>query len=384
MILADKIIKGRKKLGMSQEELAEKMEVSRQAVSKWESNQSMPEIEKILQLSRLFGVTTDYLLKEEIETEEYIVSSAAPAAESTDKGGTGSVQTAPAEKTEEVSADNKTVSIEGQNEVNTEAPISVVKTLTCEQAREYLKQRGVDARNTAIEMFLCIFSVVPFLLLNTVGGSGNEGESLSAAGFAGIIIMLLIITIAVVLYIFTGYKKDPYEFLEKEPFEAEKGVEEMAREQLTAFSDSYSKMNIIGLILCLMAAIPLFCFVWDKNEITVMVGLSAALVLTGLGSAFFILGRVRYEAMQRLLNKGDNVKKAKNAKKLKTAVAVIYWVNAVVVYLLLSLILDNMFYYQNSNFSWIVFAVAGVLFPASLMICDFVQNRKNSDKKSKS
>ena len=75
MILADKIIKERKKLGLSQEELAEKMNVSRQAVSKWESAQSIPEIDKLLQLSRLFGVTTDYLLKDEIEDEEYSASS---------------------------------------------------------------------------------------------------------------------------------------------------------------------------------------------------------------------------------------------------------------------------------------------------------------------
>ena len=71
MILADKIIALRKKNGWSQEEFAEKMNVSRQAVSKWEGAQSVPDIEKILLMSRLFGVTTDYLLKAEIEVEEF-------------------------------------------------------------------------------------------------------------------------------------------------------------------------------------------------------------------------------------------------------------------------------------------------------------------------
>lgn len=70
MILADKIIRLRKKNGWSQEELADKMNVSRQAVSKWESSQTIPDLDKILQLSTLFGVTTDYLLKDEIEDEE--------------------------------------------------------------------------------------------------------------------------------------------------------------------------------------------------------------------------------------------------------------------------------------------------------------------------
>ena len=70
MILADKIIYLRKKCGWSQEELAEKMNVSRQSISKWEGAQTIPDLDKILQLSALFGVTTDYLLKDEIEDEE--------------------------------------------------------------------------------------------------------------------------------------------------------------------------------------------------------------------------------------------------------------------------------------------------------------------------
>ena len=70
-MLADKIIKLRKKNGWSQEELADKMNISRQAVSKWESAQTLPDLDKILQLSSLFGVTTDYLLNDRIEDEEF-------------------------------------------------------------------------------------------------------------------------------------------------------------------------------------------------------------------------------------------------------------------------------------------------------------------------
>ena len=66
MILADKIIEERKKNGWSQEELANKLGVSRQAVSKWESAGAIPDLKRILQMSELFGVTTDYLLKDRI------------------------------------------------------------------------------------------------------------------------------------------------------------------------------------------------------------------------------------------------------------------------------------------------------------------------------
>lgn len=72
MTLADKIIKLRKQHGWSQEELADKMDVSRQAVSKWECAQTIPDIEKVLQLSQLFNVSTDYLLKDTMPYDEQI------------------------------------------------------------------------------------------------------------------------------------------------------------------------------------------------------------------------------------------------------------------------------------------------------------------------
>ena len=74
MIFADKLIALRKQHGLSQEQLAEKLNVSRQSVSKWEGAQSIPDINKIIQLSQIFGVSTDYLLKDELENEkdEYI------------------------------------------------------------------------------------------------------------------------------------------------------------------------------------------------------------------------------------------------------------------------------------------------------------------------
>lgn len=63
MTMADRIQALRKAKGISQEELADQIGVSRQAVSKWESEQSSPDLEKVILLSDYFDVTTDYLLK---------------------------------------------------------------------------------------------------------------------------------------------------------------------------------------------------------------------------------------------------------------------------------------------------------------------------------
>lgn len=63
MEVSEKILKLRKANNLTQEELAEKLDVSRQSISKWESGQTIPEIEKMVALSEVFQVTTDYLLK---------------------------------------------------------------------------------------------------------------------------------------------------------------------------------------------------------------------------------------------------------------------------------------------------------------------------------
>ena len=70
MKLSEKIVKLRKTNGWSQELLAEKLDVSRQAVSRWEGGTAQPDASNILQLSKLFKVTADYLLNDEYESDE--------------------------------------------------------------------------------------------------------------------------------------------------------------------------------------------------------------------------------------------------------------------------------------------------------------------------
>ncbi len=82
MTFGEKLQALRKARGWSQEELATQINVSRQALSKWESGASVPDTENVIALSRLFGVTTDYLLLENGEATAQAVPTAAPAAES--------------------------------------------------------------------------------------------------------------------------------------------------------------------------------------------------------------------------------------------------------------------------------------------------------------
>ena len=72
MKLPDKIIELRKARGWSQEDFAEKLNVSRQAVSRWENRTALPDVQNVLQMSKLFGVTTDYLLNDNYESDRDI------------------------------------------------------------------------------------------------------------------------------------------------------------------------------------------------------------------------------------------------------------------------------------------------------------------------
>ena len=72
MTFAEKVFKLRRQAGLSQEELAEKLSVSRQAISRWEMGIALPDAANLLQLSRLFDVTVDYLIKDELSSDEDI------------------------------------------------------------------------------------------------------------------------------------------------------------------------------------------------------------------------------------------------------------------------------------------------------------------------
>lgn len=70
MELSEKLYQLRKKSGLSQEKLAEQLDVSRQAISKWESGYSIPESDKLIAISKFFQVSLDYLVKDDVESAD--------------------------------------------------------------------------------------------------------------------------------------------------------------------------------------------------------------------------------------------------------------------------------------------------------------------------
>lgn len=325
MILADKLVLLRKKSGMSQEELAEKMNVSRQAVSKWEGAQSIPDLDKILQLSELYGVTTDYLLKDEVEPEMY-----------SGKDNDG------------------------------------VRKISLEEANEFIALRKSAAVKLALATFMCIVAVIPLLLLAAASEMPGSRITENMAVGIGMAVLLLIVAAAVGIFVYTGFQSSKYEFIEEEPFETEYGVSGAVKEWKKKFHSIYARLNIIGTCLCVVSPIFLFFALFnDKNDLFAVSMLALTMITAGIGVIFFVYGGVQNASMEKLLKSGEFTEENKKKAHIKSTVTVIYWLTVVAAYLLW-LFLD-----KNSNsLSWVIFPVAGVLFPVALMITTFVSNKK--------
>lgn len=323
MILADKIMNLRKKNGWSQEELAEKMQVSRQAVSKWESAQTVPDLEKILMLSSLFGVTTDYLLKDEMENEEF----------------------------------------------TTEAEHSSIRRITLTQANEFLEWRKHAASRIAAASFLCIFSVIPLLLLGSLSEATGNRFSENLAGGIGLTALLAIVAVAVAIFTFCGFKNAPYEFIDKEPFETEYGVTGMVKERQKAYRSTYIKYNVIGTSLSVVSPIPFFIGSIMEEEFFAAVMLAIMMFIAGIGVVFFVIAGVRWASMQKLLKEGDYTLRNKERIRVRETVSTIYWLSATVVFLAWS------FLTADWGTTWMVWPIAGILFAIVMCFMNYFEGK---------
>ena len=318
MILADKIIRLRKKNGWSQEELADKMNVSRQAVSKWEGAQTVPDLGKVLQLSELFGVTTDYLLKDDLENEEF--------------------------------ADD--------------AADASLKRVTLTEANEFIEWRKSASVRIALATFLCILSVIPLLILGAASELEDFGISENIACAIGLVALLIIVTVAVAIFIFCGFKNAPYEFLDKEDFDTEYGVNGMVTERQKDYRNTYIRNNIIGTCLCILSPVPLFVGAFSEKDFLTVVMLTVTMFIAGIGTVFFITAGVRWASMQKLLKENEFTVQEKKKNKLKESVGGIYWLVATAIYLGWS------FATNDWGQTWIVWPIAGVLFAAVMAVCN--------------
>lgn len=306
MILADKIIEERKKNGWTQEDLAQKLGVSRQSVSKWESAGAIPDLKKIIQLAYLFGVSTDYLLKDEIEKEKIDTS------------------------------------------CDTDCELHRV---TMEEANAYMNEKKKAAPMLANATTLCILSPISLFLVSTF----NNGLAIAVA----CTILLGMVALAVFIFVKTGIKLSPLQYLEQEPFETEYGVTGLVKEKNQSYQEHYSFSLACGVVLCILSVIPLIiagCM--EASDYVCTLCLAVLLILVSVGVNILICVSTIKSSYDTLLQEGDFTKKEKLVKKKTETFTCVYWCLVTAVYLGWSL------WTKQWDVTYVIWPVAAVLYAA--------------------
>lgn len=331
MILADKIINLRKKNGWSQEELAEKLGVTRQSISKYEGAQSIPDLDKILKLSEIFGVTTDYLIKDELEEEEY----------------------APSQMQENESESDRSV-----------------HKVTMEMANEYLQIIDWSAGKTAFATMLCILSPIVLLMLGAMSEMPDYHISENVAAGIGICVLIVLIAIAVTIFILCGMKTKKYEFMEKEDIETAYGVSGMVKEKRDAYHSMYVTQLVIGIACCICSVIPLFgTLAVSESDFYMVSAVCMLLALVAIGTYFIVRSAAKMNAMNQLLEEEDYTRQKKHENKKMSGPVMVYWLIATAIYLAWS------FTTNDWDRTWIIWPVVGVLFPAFFAIVNGIRKK---------
>ena len=321
MTFSDRLTQLRKTRGWSQEELADRMDVTRQAVSKWESGPTTPELDKIVTLSELFAVSTDYLLKGGGELSP--VPEIAPAPED-----------------------------------------GVLRTVTLADAREFLACKAQTALPMAIAVFLCIISPAALLVLLGLSELPGYGVTSSSATAVGVVAILLLVAAASAIFVSNGLKTQRFECLGQEPFRPGPGVVQLARERMEALHPLYTRCLVIGICLCILSAVPLLscALFYVESPLPILCSVAVLLLFVGVGVAFIIRGVTEYEGCKILLQE-DNYSIAENKRaSAGSAFSGVYWLAVTAAFLAYSFLRDDW------DRSWIIWPVAGVLFPVLLLV----------------
>ena len=334
MILADKIINLRKKAGISQEELAYQLGVSRQAVSKWEGAQSIPDINKIIDMSALFGVSTDYLLKDEIEDVEYI-----------------------------------------QEDENTEN--TALRKVTMEEANDYLNAVDKLRYRYSFGVSCMILSPVTLILFGGLSDAGIIPENIVA--LVGLVAMFVLVSLGIFLFLTAGFKSQKYNYLNSGAIDTEYGVSGLVKEKQKKYTDTYHTLLTISILMLVVSPVPLIVFGTLNNDIMCIVSIAIMITIAAIAVCMIVATSMRFGSYKKLLREGEYSKASIQASKvgpIARAIIGSYWMIWVAIFLLISFLTDN---WQKT---WIVWPIAGVLYPVIVSIVRGI-SRNRIEKKEK-
>ena len=367
MKLAEKIYQERRKLGLSQEQFAEQMDISRQAVSKWESGQSMPDLDKIVAMSQIFGVTTDYLLKEEDSSDNEIPNE-------TDVDFTYNEMT---DESYSYSEDyNEKNTYAERTQVENKLSQEALKMIDSEEIASYQKVYSSATKNIALGVFLCILGLV---LSGGVEILSFAVPTAVVEAFEAFPIIVCVI-IAIALFVPAGMALSKYEYLQKIPFVLPESEKVRLEEVSDMFDRKFATGITVGIVFVLVGVLAGATMeyitvvtsneLWEEN-----VSGMALLTCVAFGVYLFIRCGMKKGFYNVLLQREEYSvgKKQRDDKKdeLMGMVAGVYWCLVTAGFLAYSFITGDW------GRSWIVWPVAGCIFGA---IATFIVLYNGKDK----
>ena len=336
MNLGDKIMTLRRKQGWSQEELAGLCQVSRQSVSKWESGQSAPDLEKILVLSRIFGVSTDFLLKEEYEREQM----------PQDENG------AP--------ADFKAADDDGSADRHEE--VVACRRIGREEAADFLEHEASWATRMGFGVMMCILSPVLLIELCGLGGCGVIPLDDNQGGLIGLICLFLILIWPVMTFIRYGIAEREYAYISEGRFALAYGVDVQIRQQRKAYQPAFTRSITFGVALCLISVIPIFIGAFWEQDVFELLAVGFLLIVVSFAVYLFVSAAIIWGSYDRLLKEGDYDPKT-GENSLAGRIGTAFWPLAAAIYLAWS------FLSGDWHITWLVGPVAGCVYAAISAAC---------------
>ncbi len=357
MILAEKIMKHRKQNGWSQEELAVRLKVSRQSVSKWESGASLPDLDKILKLGELFGVSTDYLLKDEIEEDvsAFYKEDAAAEEESTVSRG-------------EDPAFYKDDSGAGRDSGSW---WEAVREVTLEEANTYMELVQRASVKIAAGVAACVISPVPLILMGGLSEYRKVSLTENMAGGIGVAILLLMVAAAVAVFILYGAPLEKYGYMEKEALSLQYGVAGIVEVRREEFMPVHRGCTVFGVSLCIVSVVPLMvAAAFDAPDLVLVYCVDVILVLVAVAVFLFTWSGMIYGSYQKLLEEGEYTREKKLENKRNGNLATVYWCTVTAIYLGVSFLTGRW------EISWVIWACAGVFYAAVRGLAAMLRGRR--------
>lgn len=317
MNLQDKIVKLRKSHALSQEELAQRLGVSRQAVSKWESGQSLPDVDKIVAMSNLFGVTTDYLLK---------------------------------------NAEHECAEIQHGAYDNAFDDTPSERSVPAEEIKKALAEKYREAKLITMAVFFFILSPLCLISLLAIADAGIIKTAFALA--IGLFVLFFFVTLGVGLCIYSSFLIAQYkETLKAIPESPD--AKELYQSENKNFETRRRLSYILGVSLTIISPLPIIFYAIfngfestspGKEYIYFPLCMSFLFISVAIGVALLTNAGMRDEALKLL-----NSKKSDRKKGPVDEIIDLYWTALPFIYLLISFLTGRW------DVTWIIWPLAPII-----------------------